>query len=483
MIITRKIELLIDEPEKEKFIEKWKYMRQLSKDVFMAANMTINNMYFNDAFVGRILLTDDELKDKSETINKDIAKATEEMKNEKDADKKEKLKVKRNKMYKVQNGLVKEAREKMQEFYLRSESTETYHLINKAFPSMPSHVSASLVRKVSQDYKNDWFDVKLGKRSIRNYKNGMPIPFMKDSLRFEDRKNSIYLNWIYNTVFKLNFGRDKNNNREIVKRAMDGTYKYSDSSIQIKDNKIFLLFVVDIPLQKVELDPDISVGVDLGIATPAYCALSDGFGRLAIGNKEEFLKVRMQMQWRYRRTQSGIKMSGGGKGRRRKMRAMNQFKDYEKNWVKTYNHTISHQIVKFAKDNRAGTIKLEFLEGFGKEEKNKFILRNWSYYQLQQMIKYKSEREGIKVVFIDPYHTSQTCSCCGHYEEGQRETQSLFICKNVECDNKDKDGSNYKMNADYNAACNIAKSIKIVEKKEECEYYKKSHEKELESVL
>lgn len=482
MIITRKIQLLIDEPEKEKFIEKWKYMRQLSKEVFLAANTVINNLYFNDAFVGRILLTDEELKSKSETIESDIKKITKEMVSEKDGEKKAKLKIKRAKMYKVQNGLVKEAREKMQEFYIRSQSTELYHIIGNTFPEMPSQVSSCIAKNCEADYKNDYFDVKLGKRSIRNYKNGMPIPFQKVSMRLKETDLGIKMHWLKGITFNLFFGRDKSNNREIVKRAMDGEYKYSDSSIQIKDNKIFLLFIVDIPVKKVELNPNISVGVDLGIATPAYCALSEGFGRLAIGNKEEFLKVRMQMQSRYRRTQSGLRMTSGGKGRRRKMRAMNQFKDYEKNWVKTYNHTISHQIVKFAKDNFASTIKLEFLEGFGQEDKNKFILRNWSYYQLQQMIAYKAEREGMKVVFVDPYHTSQTCSCCGHYEDGQRETQSLFICKNPDCENKSKDGSNYKMNADYNAAKNIAASIKIVDKKEECEYYK-VHSKEEIVVL
>ncbi|RHW66437.1 hypothetical protein DZC34_02565 [Clostridium botulinum] len=48
------------------------------------------------------------------------------------------------------------------------------------------------------------------------------------------------------------------------------------------------------------------------------------------------------------------------------------------------------------------------------------MLRNWSYYQLQNFIEYKAERVGIKVKYIDPYHTSQTCSECGNYEEGQR---------------------------------------------------------------
>ena len=84
------------------------------------------------------------------------------------------------------------------------------------------------------------------------------------------------------------------------------------------------------------------------------------------------------------------------------------------------------------------------------------------------MIDYKAKKENIKVVFVDPYHTSQTCSACGHYEEGQREKQDEFICNNKECKN-----FNEKVNADYNASVNIAKSNKAVTSKLECEYFKK----------
>ena len=74
----------------------------------------------------------------------------------------------------------------------------------------------------------------------------------------------------------------------------------------------------------------------------------------------------------------------------------------------------------------------------------------------------KAKRYGIEVVRVDPYHTSQTCSVCGNYEEGQREKQAEFECK--------KCGT--KLNADYNAAKNIAMSDKIVSRRDECEYWK-----------
>ena len=71
------------------------------------------------------------------------------------------------------------------------------------------------------------------------------------------------------------------------------------------------------------------------------------------------------------------------------------------------------------------------------------------------------------MIYIDPYHTSQTCAECGHFEEEQRINQKEFVCKNKECKKVGK-----KTNADYNASRNIARSKKFVTSKEECQYYK-----------
>ena len=42
------------------------------------------------------------------------------------------------------------------------------------------------------------------------------------------------------------------------------------------------------------------------------------------------------------------------------------------------------------------------------------------YFKLQELIKYKAEQNNIVIKMVDPYRTSKICSCCGHYEEGQR---------------------------------------------------------------
>jgi IS605 OrfB family transposase len=114
---------------------------------------------------------------------------------------------------------------------------------------------------------------------------------------------------------------------------------------------------------------------------------------------------------------------------------------------------------RFAIKNKAGVIKLEDLSGFGKDDFNNilsdkynFVLRHWGYYRLQSMIKYKAEAQGIKVVFVDPHYTSQTCSRCENLEPGQRISQSEFKCKKC----------GFTAHADYNSALIISRKPEIV---------------------
>jgi len=450
------IELLISEQDKEIRKEHWKSLNILNAEIYRAANLIVTNQLFNDFYENRYINKKGELKHLDSQIRSLY------MNKEKNVKEIKELKEKK-----------KERWEEAKKFYDTSKQNVTYRITSRDFPQIPAGIVTALNTTIVKNLKQEWNDVKSGNRTLRTYRKGMPIPFNFGGKRkwLREKDGEIYVHWCKGIIFKLHFGRDRSNNKIIVDKCLTGEYKYSDSSIQLKDKKIFLLLAVDIPQNKNDLDDNISVGVDLGVTIPAYCALSDGKRRLAIGSKDVLLRVRMQMQNRRRNLQRRLKMVPGGKGRNKKLKTLDTLTKKEKNYVTTYNHMISHNAVKFAKDNRAATIKLEFLEGYGQEKKNKFILRNWSYFQLQTMIEYKAKMENIKVVYVDPYHTSQTCAECNNYEEGQRERQEQFICKNEECRNY-----NEKVNADFNAGVNISRSAKVVTSKEQCEYYSKNKE-------
>ncbi len=50
------------------------------------------------------------------------------------------------------------------------------------------------------------------------------------------------------------------------------------------------------------------------------------------------------------------------------------------------------------------------------------------------------------VVAVDPRHTSQTCSCCGHQARNNRRSRGRFVCRVC----------GFELHADLNAARNIA---------------------------
>lgn len=75
---------------------------------------------------------------------------------------------------------------------------------------------------------------------------------------------------------------------------------------------------------------------------------------------------------------------------------------------------------------------------------NRAILEQ-SWGEIRRQLQYKLEWRGSELVAVDPRHTSQICSSCGHVAAENRESQAIFCC--VGCGHID--------HADVNAARNI----------------------------
>lgn len=280
----------------------------------------------------------------------------------------------------------------------------------------------------------------------------------------------VYIKFANDITFQVIFGNPHKSSalRSEFKNIFEEYYKVCESSIQIKNKKIILNMAMNVPDKEFELDENVCVGVDLGIAIPAMCALNtNDYVKKSIGSKDDFLKVRTKIRNQRRRLQTSLNMSNGGHGRKKKMKPLDRFKDYETNWVQNYNHFVSKQVIDFALKNKAKYINIENLEGF---DANNYLLSNWSYYQLQQYITYKAKKNGITVRKINPYHTSQRCCCCGYEDKGNRpkgkKKQDYFKC--LKCGKE--------MNADFNAARNIAMSTEYSEGKLSKVQKKKQHE-------
>ncbi len=418
-----KLRVIGDNPK-----DSWKRIRQITQDSWRAANWIASGQFMNDQLIRRLYA--------------------------------------RRKIDPKDREAVAEVEEQFKSVFGTKRQATSERDVKKTFPELPPCVTNPLNQIVVSSYKKEKPDMLAGYRSLRSYRRGMPVPTTRASVLFVPDGATHHIIWKVGRKehirFEVYYGRDKANNRLTISRILEGTRDYGAPSVQLKDRDLFLLLPVKEPEQTSDLLPDLAVGVDLGIAIPAYVALSKGLPRLALGAAEDFLKTRMQMQSRRRRLQRSLTSACGGHGRKRRMKALDNLGRKERLYARNYNHNLSRRIVDFALRHQAGSIKLEFLEGYGSQGKNNFVLRNWSYYELQTLIREKAVRHNIEIRFVDPYHTSQTCSECGHYESGQRLQRDNFVC--LKC--------GAKIHADYNAALNIARSKLYVTKKEDCQITK-----------
>lgn len=328
---------------------------------------------------------------------------------------------------------------------------------------IPSDILDSLKQDVYKHFNENKKEQIRGERSLTTYKIGMPIPFnLKKKHVIISVGDNYYLPWFEDTRFRLNFGRDRSNNHAIIDNCIKAKkYKLCPTAkIQLKDRKLFLLVTVDIPeTENVPVKGKV-MGVDLGVVNSAYVAVNDGPERSRIGNGDAFQKQRDVFRRRFRELQRS-QLTQGGHGRKHKTKAIEVLRGKERNWVQTENHRISREIVNLAVRWKVETIQMESLKGFGKnqegevENNHKRLLGRWSYFELQKDIEYKAAMAGVAVQYVNPAYTSQTCHVCG--QRGNRIERDTFICTNPKCT-----CYNQALDADMNAAINIAKSMDVV---------------------
>ena len=469
-IITRKIELKIvkDGLTDEEYDQQWKYLYQINNTIYLAANRISTHCLFNDEYEMRLKLHMPRYKE----IEKELKKL--------DSDKKTSDKEIRDRLLNERKELDEDVKNKKKDFLQCSKQNSTYQLVSKEFKQyIPSDILANLNQKIQENYNNNQKKIESGERALSTYKKGMEIPFSireNKRLKLFIKEEGIYLKWFKEILFRLEFGKDASNNRCIVERLIESDkqqknkgedYVANNSSIKLvkneKNTRIFLLLSIDIPAKKQVLDKEVVLGVDLGIKCPLYLAINknDNF-KMQIGDIEHFHNQRTMFQKRFKSLQK-LMCTQGGHGRKKKLEPLEKLKEKERNWVHTQNHVYSREVIKQALKQNAGIIHMESLKDFGKDKEGyikdeyKYLLRYWSYYELQSMIEYKAKLEGIEVKYIDPAYTSQTCSYCR--ERGERKKQEDFVCTNPQCKRRGE-----KINADFNAARNIAMSKKIVER-------------------
>jgi len=178
------------------------------------------------------------------------------------------------------------------------------------------------------------------------------------------------------------------------------------------------------------------IGIDLGLAHPAVTSTNQFLGK----------KAWKATEGRYFRLKRRLQRCGTKSAKRH----LRHLRHKQARFRRDCDHALSKQLAQSAAPG--GTLILENLTDMRqrirakRQTQTKRRLHSWSFAQLTSFLTYKAEERGLTVAKVDPRHTSQTCSCCGHQARNNRRSQCRFVCR----------ACGFELHADLNAARNIA---------------------------
>lgn len=242
-----------------------------------------------------------------------------------------------------------------------------------------------------------------------------------------------------------------------MEKYFNNIYSFGTAKLVKKHGKYFLhIPMTTAVLESIDSDVCNVVGVDRGInfIVATYNSKhKSGFisGKIIKQKRVRYKQLRKELQ--QRQTSSA----------RRRLKAIGQ---RENRWMQDVNHCVSKALVE---NNPKHTLfVLEDLSGIRSVTervccKNRYVSVSWSFYDLEQKLKYKAALNESSVINVDPHYTSQTCPICGHTEKSNRNKHlHIFKCKCCRyTSNDDRIGAMnlYRMGINYLADSQVPDTV------------------------
>jgi putative transposase len=329
---------------------------------------------------------------------------------------------------------------------------ETYYDLRHQYPDLPAQLVCAARVKATEAVKSalTWqkkHAANYAKKVAKTKKKGKPIPVFIPvkcpqakfcPVRYDVR--SYWVKWDRMQASLATVAGRVEMSFTVPQYAQQYIgYRTCSADLCYRNGKFTLHITVSIPEPLVTASGDV-LGVDLGLNRPAVTSNRQFLGERRWKEQERrIFRLRRKLQKK------------GSKSAKRHLKKLSgqlfrQRRDHD--------HVLAKRIVQNA--TPGSTIVLENLTNIGETSKigrgkknknveNKRRMHSWSFAQLYGFVAYKAAWKGVQVVKVDPRHTSQTCSKCGHQARNNRRSQSLFLCRKCR----------YCLNADYNASLNI----------------------------
>ncbi|WP_244187454.1 RNA-guided endonuclease InsQ/TnpB family protein [Thermus tenuipuniceus] len=185
-------------------------------------------------------------------------------------------------------------------------------------------------------------------------------------------------------------------------RPLEGRLK--TATVKREGEHGYIVFVCEVDPKPLPLSQE-AIGIDLG-TNPYFLVTSEG-------EKVEAPRYYQKAQGKLARKQR--ELSGKRKGSTRWRKTKKELAKLHRkiaNQRKDFHHKLARRLV-----NRYGTIVHEDLNilGLARSRTAKGV-QDAGWAEFLQILAYKAEEAGRRVVGVDPKHTSQDCPVCGHRE-------------------------------------------------------------------
>lgn len=199
-----------------------------------------------------------------------------------------------------------------------------------------------------------------------------------------------------------------------------------------------------------------TVGVDRGVANPAYASTGTVYDFDPVQKKRMAMKARQRKRWQRRMA----RRSKGSSGWRKAKRRVAMTYTYASNVRRDFAHKTSHQLVTDPGVRLAvfEDLKVQSMTRRPKARKdpsgrwtrngakakaglNQSILQSaWGW--IRTYTQYKAPRHNVLCLVVLPHHSSQECAACGHIHPDNRLSQSRFVCQRCgHADHADRNAS------------------------------------------
>ena len=306
--------------------------------------------------------------------------------------------------------------------------------------NLPSAVKAQCSLDAKSIFKKYTKNLKANAKKETDKQKEIKVPILKKPIAVWNNQNyAIKIGYISFPVWL-----DGKSTRILVKAVITDyqanliSNKLGTLRITQKLGKYIAQIAVDV--EPIQPSGTIAMGIDLGLKIPAVAVTEEGKAKF-VGNGRQNKYIKRK----HRATRKKL-------GKLKKQKAINKLDNKEQRWMQDTDHKVSRQLVNFAKDNNVAVIRLEKLAGIRQtartSRKNEKNLHTWSFYRLAMFIEYKAILEGIKVEYVNPKYTSQSCPACRKLNKAK--------------DRKYQCGCGYKKHRDMVGAINIINAPVIV---------------------